>query len=109
MLTIIETPHFAKLKRIYWDEEEFEAFTWYIASNAAQGAVVPNSGGVRKIRWTRHGRGKSAGVRVIYYVRTTQGELVLLLIYAKSQTENIPAHILKEIKNAIENAESRKK
>ncbi|OQW94205.1 MAG: transcriptional regulator, partial [Beggiatoa sp. IS2] len=66
--------------------------------------VIPGSGGVRKVRWSRKGSGKRGGVRVIYYNRLTNGEIWLLLIYAKSEQENIPAHILKAIKTEIENA-----
>ena len=38
------------------------------------------------IRAPHAGTGKSGGVRVIYYVRTAQEDLVLLTLYAKSKT-----------------------
>lgn len=50
----------------------------------------------------RAGTGKSSGVRVIYFVRTEAGEVVLLTMYAKSNTENLSSAVLKEIRNAIE-------
>jgi hypothetical protein len=59
---------------------------------------------VRKVRWSREGGGKRGGVRVIYYNRLANGEFWLVLIYAKSTRENIPAHILKAIQAEIENA-----
>lgn len=46
--------------------------------------------------------GKRGGVRVIYYNRLANGEIWLLLIYAKNQNENIPAHVLKAIKEELE-------
>jgi hypothetical protein len=64
---------------------------------------IPGSGGCRKVRWKRQGSGKSSGVRIIYYNRLVNGEIWLFTIYAKSARENIPAHTLKEIKEAIEN------
>jgi hypothetical protein len=64
----------------------------------------PGSGGVRKVRWGIAGRGKRGGVRVIYFNRLTDGEIWLLLVYGKSVRENIPAHVLREIKEEIENA-----
>ena len=70
-------------------------------SNA--GDVVPKSGGIRKVRWRRAGTGKSSGVRVIYFTRTTEEEVVLLLIYAKAKTDNITGSKLKEIRRVIEN------
>ena len=39
----------------------------YIAMNPDAGIVMPETGGVRKLRWRTRGRGKSGGVRVIYY------------------------------------------
>jgi len=63
---------------------------------------VPESGGIRKVRWSRAGSGKSGGVRVIYFTRTAQGEVVLLTLYAKSKTDNLTGTKLKEIRRAIE-------
>jgi hypothetical protein len=65
--------------------------------------VVPDSGGLRKLRWGRASTGKSGGVRVIYFTRTAQGELILLTLYAKAKTDNLTGPILKEIRRALEN------
>ena len=67
------------------------------------GKVVPGSGGVRKVRWAMAGRGKSGGVRVIYYFKRQDAEIWLLTIYSKNEMENIPAHILRQIAKEIEN------
>lgn len=48
MLTVVETPTFARLAQQYWTEEERIAFVSYIAANSDSGDVVPGSGGVRK-------------------------------------------------------------
>lgn len=80
-------------------------FTAWVAANPDAGDVVPGSGGARKVRWFRKGSGKrGGGVRVIYFNRFANGEIWLLLIYAKSARENIPAHVLKAIKGEIEGA-----
>ena len=50
------------------------------------------------------GGGKRGGLRVIYFNRLGKGEIWLLLIYAKSARESIPAHVLKAIKEEIEDA-----
>ena len=59
--------------------------------------MVPGSGGCRKLRWSRAGTGKRGGVRVIYFNRLPEGVVVLLLIYAKSAQDNIPATVLRAI------------
>ena len=102
MLTVIETPLFQKLWPRYWTEEERGEFAAYLAAHPNDGAAVPGSGGVRKVRWARPGVGKSSGVRVIYFNRNEQGEIYLLTIYAKSETANLSAAILREIRNALE-------
>ncbi|MDO8465382.1 MAG: type II toxin-antitoxin system RelE/ParE family toxin [Gallionella sp.] len=104
MLTVIETPTFSRLAADYWTEDERGAFAAFIASHPEAGNVVPGSGGLRKVRWSRQGTGKRGGVRVIYYNRLANGEIWLLLIYAKSARENIPTHILRAIKAEVDNA-----
>lgn len=102
MFTVIETPVFQKQWPYYWNEDERGEFAAYIAEYPAAGDVVPNSGGIRKVRWRRAGTGKSGGVRVIYFTRTVEEEVVLLLIYAKAKTGNITGAKLKEIRRVIE-------
>jgi hypothetical protein len=97
MLTIIESPLFSKLWPDYWSEEERGEFAAFIANSPEAGDVVPGSGGCRKIRWARAGAGKRGGVRVIYTLRLARGAVVLLVIYAKSARDNIPAHVLRKI------------
>ena len=103
MFTVIETFLFEKQWPHYWSEEERGEFAAYIAESPNAGDVVPKSGGIRKVRWRRAGTGKSGGVRVIYFTRTTAQEVVLLIIYAKSKTDNITGPKLKEIRRVIEN------
>ncbi len=43
-------------------------------------------------------------MRVVYFNRLASGEIWLLLMYAKSVRDNIPADILRELKQEIENA-----
>lgn len=102
MFTVVETDLFRKQWPNYWTEDERGEFAAYIADAPGAGDVVPGSGGIRKVRWRRAGTGKSGGVRVIYFVRTAEGEIVLLLIYSKSRTDNITGATLKEIRRALE-------
>ena len=64
---------------------------------------MPESGGRRKVRGRRAGTGKSGGVRVIYFTRTAEEEIVLLTLYSKAKTDNITGAKLKEIRRALEN------
>jgi mRNA-degrading endonuclease RelE of RelBE toxin-antitoxin system len=49
------------------------------------------------------GKGKSGGIRVIYYWKANDDEIWLLTVYGKSERETIPAHILKQIAEEIKN------
>ena len=102
MFTIVETSLFQKLWPNYWTEDERGDFAAALASAPESGVVVKESGGIRKVRWKRQGTGKSGGVRVIYFIKNEAEEVVLLLIYAKSATDNIKGAVLKEIRRAIE-------
>jgi hypothetical protein len=86
MLTVVETPLFQKQWPHYWDEEERGEFAAYIAENPGAGVVVPESG----------------GIRVIYFTRTAEEEVVLLTLYAKAKTDNLTGPKLKEIRRALE-------
>ena len=71
-------------------------------ANPEAGDVIPGSGGVRKLRWGVAGRGKRGGIRVIYYLRSRQRQIWMLTLYAKNVAENIPAHVLKKIREEID-------
>lgn len=101
MLTIVESSLFSKLWPEYWTSDEFGEFAAYISQNPEMGDVVPGSGGVRKMRWSRRGSGKRGGIRVIYFNRLERGQVVLLTLYAKSKQGNAPAHILKQMKEVM--------
>ena len=100
--TVIESPLFCKLWPSYWTEDEMGVFCAFLATHPNEGVVVPGTGGVRKLRWSRAGSGKSGGVRVIYFARSQAGELVLLFIYAKSHLETLKASTLKELRDAFD-------
>ena len=102
MLTVVETTLFQRQWPLYWTEDERGEFATYIAENPTAGDVIPESGGIRKIRWKRAGSGKSGGLRVIYFIRNIQGEVVLLTLYAKSRIENLTGPKLKEIRRVLE-------
>ena len=101
MVTLIESLIFTKLWPDYWSENERGEFAAWLAENSCVGNVVPGSGGIRKVRWARKGAGKRGGVRVIYFIQPGDGLIWLLTLYAKSSKDNVPAHILKALKEEL--------
>jgi mRNA-degrading endonuclease RelE of RelBE toxin-antitoxin system len=102
MFTFAEAPQFSRVVSRYLPEEELATFQLAIASNPELGDVIPGTGGIRKVRWSQPGRGRQGGVRVIYYVKRTDGIIWLLAIYAKNERKDIPREELRRIKEEID-------
>ncbi len=102
MHTFVETRLFTKLVQEYLSDDEYGALQQGLVANPEAGDVIPGSGGVRKLRWSVAGRGKRGGIRVIYYLRSRQGQIWMLTLYAKNVAENIPAHVLKKIREELD-------
>ncbi len=102
-MEFIETSLFTRLIYDYLSEEEYLGLQIYLLSYPDSGNIVRGSGGVRKLRWAAKGKGKSGGVRVIYFWKVNEDEIWLLTIYGKGEQETIAAHILKQIAEEINN------
>jgi hypothetical protein len=70
--------------------------------NPIKGKVIRGSGGLRKIRYGVSGRGKSGGVRVIYYWVFKRELLLMLLVYPKNEQDNLTSSQLKLLKTLVE-------
>jgi len=68
--------------------QEHEDLVWFLAAQPDSGDEIPGTGGVRKVRVSARGRGKSGGVRVLYYYYDLEGPLYALFLYAKNEQDN---------------------
>lgn len=102
MYSFIETKLFSRLLGDYLTDDQYSQLQSALVEAPDRGALVPGSGGVRKLRWSQPGRGKRGGVRVIYYAKTHEGVIWMLTIYAKNEKQDIPAHVLRKIKEEID-------
>lgn len=102
MFTFIESAAFERVRAVYLDDDEYAELQQFMMHNPEAGKVVRGSGGVRKLRWGRKGTGKRGGLRVIYFVRYQPNEFWMLTLYAKAKQEDVPAHILRQLKEAFE-------
>ena len=89
LLTVAETPEYIRLAEKLLSEEERRDVLSYLAAHPKAGDLMEGTGGVRKLRWGRGGRGKSGGVRVIYYVHSEAMPLYLLTLFAKNERANL--------------------
>ena len=70
-------------------EEERMAMEFYIACAPEDHPVIPGAGGFRKARWARRGKGKSGGLRVVYFFLAEPERVFMASIYAKSRKETL--------------------
>jgi len=102
MISFVETKLFTRLVQEYLSDDDYSKLQQALLADPEAGAVIPGSGGVRKLRWGVAGRGKRGGIRVVYFLRTTQGQIWMLTLYAKNLAESIPASVLQQIKDEID-------
>jgi hypothetical protein len=88
-ITVAETPLFIRQAKDFWSDDERAEFVDFVASNPEAGDVIPDTGGVRKVRWGRQGSGKRGGVRVIYFFYNENAPIYLLMVYAKAEREDL--------------------
>jgi hypothetical protein len=69
-------------------DEEYAELQRELLLNPEKGKVIPGTGGARKIRAKGGGKGKSGGIRVIYYFQHEE-RIWFLDAYAKSKKENL--------------------
>lgn len=89
LLTVVETASFiAAAKVCMTDEERMEAINM-IAAHPECGDLIPGGGGIRKVRFAVGGKGKSGGVRIIYYFHNERVPAFLLTVFAKNERANL--------------------
>ncbi len=90
MLTAItELPEYMKRADALLTDFERKAVIDYLAEHPLAGDVMEGTGGIRKLRWSRGNKGKSAGVRVIYYYHDQRIPLYLLTMFGKGERANL--------------------
>lgn len=106
MYSFIETTIFTQRVREYLSDEEYLQVQLEVIRNPSLGSVIRGSGGVRKLRWRAPGRGKRGGYRIIYFLRRPKGLIWMLTIYPKSVRDSIPAQLLRQIRQEIEDEQA---
>ena len=106
VITIAETLQYQrKAKRLLSTVEQSELIT-YLSINPKAGVLIEDTGGIRKLRWRKGDRGKSAGVRVIYYYHSEIMPLYLLTVFGKNERASLSQqekHILaKAVQQLVE-------
>lgn len=102
-MVILETRPFQRVRDKYFTEREFVELTYALFRRPELGVVIQGTGGVRKLRWRSGSRGKRSGIRVIYYVKSSDETIYLLTAFAKKDVADLPRHSLRNMRQLIEN------
>ena len=58
-MTVVETARFLKDVKLMMADSEREELVAFVGANPDAGEIIPETGGVRKIRWALSGRGSA--------------------------------------------------
>ncbi len=101
-MVIIETTIFTRQVQALLADEEYRKLQLALADRPNLGVLIPQSGGLRKLRWGASGKGKRGGVRVIYDWARSQHQLLMLFIYAKSERDDLTPAQLSQLRTVME-------
>lgn len=101
-MLIRETRVFTRQIAELLSDDEYRELQAALAERPETGALIPGSGELRKVRWAPHGRGKSGGVRAIYYRQVSADVLLMLYAYPKNEMENLTRAQVAALRKIIE-------
>ena len=101
-MIFIETAYYTKVIADYLAEEDQRKLQEHLIEHPDDGDIIKGTGGIRKIRWAAKGKGKSGGVRIIYFWRTAQNHIYLLTIYGKNEASTLTASEKAYLKKMVE-------
>jgi len=96
-MLFIETKHFNRRLRKVWTAQALSDLKDDLTNYPDLGVVLSRGAGIRKLRRAVSGRGKSAGVRIIYYWQVSRDIILLLDIYAKSEKSSLSDRKLQKL------------
>jgi hypothetical protein len=99
-MEIIETVVFTKAIVKLMPDDEYKMLQHYLVCRPDAGVLIVGGGGLRKIRWSVPGRGKSGGIRTIYYWDRRES-IYMLLCYRKNEQENLTPKQLSSLRMYI--------
>ena len=84
-LAVVETPAFLRSARAIRSDEDIDALIFFLAHTSDAGDLIPETGGLRKLRWSAGARGRRGVARVVYYHFNEDAPLFLIAAYAKAR------------------------
>lgn len=95
--TSIYTEDITKILR----DEEYQELQQFLVKHPKSGDIISGSKGLRKLRWKLKNKGKSGGIRNIYYYYEEQYTLYMIYVYEKSKTEDLTPKQIKMLRKVF--------
>ena len=103
-MVFAETTIFTSQLKGLLTDEEYRQLQNELVENPESGSLISGGGGIRKIRVNYGSKGKSGGARAIYYFKSANDQIYMLVIYPKSVKDNLSAAekaILKDLAKSL--------
>lgn len=100
-MELVETPIFTRQVTEQLADEDYRLLQLHRVERPDAGAIIPGSGGLRKLRWRLGGRGKRGGARIIYYWPAPRGRLYLLFLYPKNVRSDLTPAQLRVLRKSV--------
>ncbi len=101
-MELVETRVFTRQVTAELTEDEYREMQVHLLTRPDAGAVIPGSGGLRKVRWKLSGRGKRGGARVIYYWYVAEHQIFLLFLYPKNVRGDLSLKEIRTLRGLVE-------
>mgnify|MGYP006318079317 FL=1 len=100
-MEIIETSVYTEDITKLLTDEEYQELQKFLVEHPKSGDVIQSSKGLRKLRWKLKNKGKSGGIRNIYYYYEEQYTLYMIYVYEKSKTEDLTPKQIEMLRKAF--------
>jgi hypothetical protein len=98
----VETRQFTARVLTLLTDEEYRELQAELSNRPDAGAVIPGTGGLRKLRFGLAGRGKRGGVRTVYYWARAQSTILLLFLFAKNERDDLTVAQRRALRKVVE-------
>lgn len=84
------------------NDDDYAKLQYALSAAPGSGKIIKASNGLRKLRWAASGRGKSGGLRVIYYWWVSPEIVLLCDIYPKNEKEDLTPAEAADLRQEVE-------
>lgn len=101
-LEVVFTEPFERNAKVMMSDAQSIELATHVSQFREHGDIIPETGGLRKLRWASGGEGKRGGIRVVYLYIDDEAPLYLLAVYKKNELENMSGPMKKACKKLVE-------